>query len=154
MLVRMRLALCLLVATGAVVGAQAPEEKPVDAGSARVTLSGCLKGRAFTVRPPREDEPLNVLIAPGTVFRLAGSKQVMDEVKKRDRSAVQLTGLVRRNAAPQGMPIAGGRIRIGGMPSNQDPTRIGPARDPLNTVNMFDVESVRVIDGSCSETRR
>jgi len=150
----MRLALCLVIATVAMVGAQAPEEKPVDAGSARITLSGCLKGRTFTVRPPREDEPIGALIAPGTVFRLAGSKQVMNEVKKRDRSAVQLTGLVRRNSAPQGMPIAGGRIRIGGMPSNQDPTRIGPARDPLATVNMFDVESVRPIEGTCGDSRR
>lgn len=134
----------------AVVAQPRSEEGPVDSSSARVSLSGCLKGRAFVVGRPREGEPINVLIAPGTVFRLAGSKAVMNEVKKRDKSAVELTGLVRKTGVPQGMPIAGGRIRVGGMPANQDPTRIGPARDPLSNVNMFDVESVRVIDGSCS----
>jgi hypothetical protein len=78
----------------------------------------------------------------------------MKEIEKRNRSAVELTGVLRKNAldaSAQGMPIAGGRIRIGGTPMNQDPTKVDPGRDPLNNIPVMDVEAVRPIDGVCKK---
>jgi hypothetical protein len=138
------------------LGSQAsqPPEKPPDSSSDRVSIRGCLRGRNLTAIEPGEVEPVRTTVEPGRVFRLTGKKQVLDDLKKRDRSAVEVTGLVRRNtldAGRQGMPIAGGRIRIGGTPMNQDPTRVDPRRDPLANVDYLDVESFRPIDAVCRD---
>ena len=59
---------------------------------------------------------------------LTGDKKVLDEVKKRERMMVELTGLIRAaQVAPQGIGLFGGRIRIGGARVPQD-----PITDPLN----------------------
>jgi hypothetical protein len=106
-------------------------EKPVDPSSEQVSLVGCLRGRNLVTIDPAErpGESLNVAVDPGRTFRLTGPKDVMKEIEKRNRSAVVLTGLLRKNAldaSAPGMPIAGGRIRIGGTPMNQDPTKVDP----------------------------
>jgi hypothetical protein len=66
---------------------------------------------------------------------------------------VEVTGLMRAgqvSPGSQGMPVAGGRIRIGGAPPvSNDPTR-NPARDPLANVAVIDVESYRVVTGYCA----
>lgn len=126
-------------------------DKPVDPESARVTIAGCLKGRSLVVIHPTEIDPVSTRVAPGRVFRVTGSKDLMKEVKKRNKSAVEVTGLIRKNALtpPQGMSVAGGRIRIGAAPMNQDPTRVDPHRDPLANVDLLDVESIRPINESC-----
>lgn len=132
---------------------QAPqEEKPVDKNSARITIPGCLNGRSFIIVEGSEDRPVGAGIEPGRVFRLAGKKAVMQDLKKREGTVVEITGLVRKNdlsGATQGMPVdAAGRIRIGGGPMTQDPTRVS-GRDPLGGVPVLDVESFRPIDGAC-----
>jgi hypothetical protein len=145
----------LLIAVGmadvSAVSARQQAEKPVDENSARVTVAGCLRGRNLVTIVPEEVEPVQTRMAPGRVFRLSGPKALMNEVKKRDKTAVQVTGLVRKSALtePQGTPIAGGRVRIGTAPMNQDPTRVDPRRDPLANVEVFDVESMRPIDATC-----
>ena len=133
---------------------QAPqEEKPVDKNSARVTLPGCLNGRSFIVVEGSEDRPVGgTNIEPGRVFRLSGKKAVMQDLRKREGTAIEITGLVRKNdisGTAQGMPVdASGRIRIGGSPMTQDPTRVS-GRDPLGGVPVLDVESFRPIEAAC-----
>jgi hypothetical protein len=145
----------LLVILALGLPSQAPEEKPVDANSTRVSLAGCLRGRNLVVLEPadRPGEPVKTVVAPGRVFRLSGSKPVMQELGKHDKTAIEVTGLVKKNALDanrEGMPIgAGGRIRIGGMPMGTDPTRVDARRDPLANVDLLDVESLRPVDAVC-----
>jgi hypothetical protein len=134
-----------------VVPAQQQTEKPPDDNSARVTIAGCIRGRTLVAIDPLETDTVSTRIAPGRVFRLSGSKALMNEVKKRNKSAIEATGLIRKSALTQqqGVEVAGGRIRIGGAPMNQDPTRVDPGRDPLANVDVLDLESVRPINEAC-----
>jgi hypothetical protein len=139
---------------------QPTDEKPVDAGSTRVSLEGCLRGRNLIVIEPAErpGEPVKTVVAPGRVFRLSGPKSVMQALGRHDKTAVEVTGLVRKNALDAnrgGLPIgAGGRIRIGGMPMGTDPTGVDPRRDPLANVDLLDVEAFRPVDAVCPTGRR
>jgi hypothetical protein len=153
----MRVALPLAVLLAAVLQAQEQPEKPVDANSERVSITGCVRGKNLVVVEPAEHEPINVRLMPGRVFRLSGPKAVMKDLGKREGSVVAVTGLVRKSAldpSTQGIGIgAGGRIRIGGGPPvSSDPTR-SPGRDPLANVQVMDVESFRPAEGTCPAKR-
>jgi hypothetical protein len=142
-----------LAATLAALPPHQQTEKPVDPSSARISIAGCLRGKNLLSIEPREGEPVTSSVPAGRTFRLNGPKDVMKELGKHDKSAVAVTGLVRRAAVDpslQGMPIgAGGRVRIGGGPPvSSDPTRT-PGRDPLANVSVMDVESFRPIDAVC-----
>jgi hypothetical protein len=145
----------VLVLMGFASAASAQQgEKPVDSNSVRISITGCVNNRMLVAVDPLETqpEPVSAKVAAGRAFRLSGSKDIMAELKKRNKSVVTVTGLLRKSAlspSTQGMPVAGGRVRIGGMPMNQDPTKVDPRRDPLYNVDMFDVESVRPADGVC-----
>jgi hypothetical protein len=152
------LSLSLFVAF-TVAAAQPPGEPPVEPNSDRVSISGCLRGRNLVALDPalREGEPINVGIEPGRIFRVTGPKTLMKDLARHDKSAVTVTGLVRKSALDpslQGMPIgASGRIRIGGGPPvSTDPTR-GPGRDPVANVPVLDMESFRPIDAVCPVKR-
>ncbi len=97
-------------------GAVSAQERPVPGDSARVAIPGCAKGRVFIVAATPEHEPTQVEIAPGRRFRLSGPKDVLNDIKKREGRMIEVTGLVRKAAlkGPGGIPIAGGRVRIGG----------------------------------------
>jgi hypothetical protein len=157
MLVRMTRVIIALMLAWLPVEAQQPGEKPVDPLSARVSVTGCLRGRNLTAIDPAEraGEPVNVRIQPGRPFRLSGSKALMKDLSKHDKKMVEVTGLVRKSALDpslQGMPIGrGGRVRIGGTPPvSQDPTRM-PGRDPISNMEVLDVESFRPVEGVCSK---
>jgi hypothetical protein len=145
----------LIAVVAASVAGDFQQEKPVDPNSTRVSVVGCVRGRNFVAIDPadRPGEPVTTVVEPGRMFRLSGSKAVMKDLGKQDRRVVEVTGLVRKNAldpSTQGTPIgAGGRIRIGGMPMNTDPTKVDPQRDPLANVDLLDVESFRPVDGVC-----
>src|SRR5262245_1963158 len=109
------------------------QERPVPKDSSRISIPGCAKGRTFIVAARGEAEPVRSDVQPGSRFRLSGSKKLLEEIKKQEKqgSMVEVTGLVRKSqlAGPGGVPIAGGRIRIGGgVP--RDPIYSDPARDP------------------------
>jgi hypothetical protein len=147
---RMRLiALAGMVALGA--GVLMAQEKPVPKDSELVSIRGCARGRTFIVGPRSEDQPGTLSIAPGRRFRLNGSKKILDDIKARERTIVEVTGLVRKSDVnpPQGIPVLGGRVRIGGgMP--RDPIS-DPARDPAYNQAVIDVQSWRVLTGDCED---
>lgn len=102
------------------------QEREVPKDSSRLVLQGCAKGRTFIVGPRTEHAPGTLEIAPGRRFRLNGPKKILDDIKRRERTMVEVTGLVRTSqlAGPGGVSIAGGRIRIGGaLPQDTSPTR-------------------------------
>ncbi len=102
------------------------QEREVPKDSSRLVLQGCARGRTFIVGPRTEHAPGTLEIAPGRRFRLNGPKKILDDIKRRERTMVEVTGLVRTSqlAGPGGVSIAGGRIRIGGaLPQDTNPTR-------------------------------
>jgi len=137
----------VVVACGALLTAQ---ERKVPKDSARVTLRGCATGRAFVVGPRSEDQPGTLEIEPGRRLRLNGPGKLLDEIKTRERNMVEVTGLVKKSdVPPQGIAIAGGRVRIGGAmpPTNPMSGRRDAAYDP----SMIDVESFRPLPESCPD---
>jgi hypothetical protein len=136
-----------LVAAG--TGLLAAQERKIPKDSELVSIRGCADGRTFIVGPRSEDQPGTLSVDPGRRFRLNGSKKILDEIKARERSVVEVTGLIRKADVnpPQGVPVLGGRVRIGGaMP--RDPIS-NPARDPSYNQAVMDVESWRVMPGEC-----
>ena len=109
------------VVLGALVLASADaQETKIPEDSALISINGCAKNGTFTVGERREDQPGTLEIEPGSRFRLEGPKKLLDEIKARQRSAMQVTGLIRKVDVngPQGIGILGGRVRIGGAPSS------------------------------------
>jgi len=143
------LAAALLVAFGSGAGAQ---EREVPKDSERLALRGCAKGRTFIVAPRSEHEPVRSDVEPGRRFRLSGPKKILEDIHARERTMIEVTGLVRKSqvAGPGGVAIAGGRIRIGGgMP--RDPIYSDPRRDPMYNEVVMDVESFRALPEACEE---
>ena len=125
------------------------QEKKVPKDSSRVSIPGCAKGRTFIVAQAPEHEPVRSDVEAGRRFRLSGPKKILNDIKIRERSMIEVTGLVRtaQLSGRGGVAIAGGRIRIGGaMP--QTPIS-DPRRDPLYNQVVIDVESWRLLPESC-----
>lgn len=123
------------------------QERRVPSDSTRITVSGCGRGNLFVVRWRDDHEPVTGEIAEGRRFRLTGRRDVLNEVKKREGSMVELTGLVRKNAVspPQGISLGGVRIGLG---SPQQPMS-DPARNPEMYQPVFDVESYQLLPEPC-----
>jgi hypothetical protein len=139
----------LLVGVAMASAAVAAQERKPPADSEELSLAGCAKGRTFIVAEGPEHEPRQVVVAPGRRFRIEGPKDVLDDIKRREGRLIEVTGLVRKSdvAGPGGIPIAGGRVRIGGGPARSP---MGdPARDPGYNQAVMDVSSWRLLDGSC-----
>src|SRR5215213_5468092 len=127
------LALALAAASSSLPSAQ---ERPVPKDSTRLSISGCARGRVFTVgRDP--DHESSFIMELGMKIRLQGDKKVLADIKARERTMVEITGLMKQSDTKQpGIGIAGGRVRITPvMPSGRD----GP--DPGPSPPILDVES-------------
>ena len=126
------------------------QERDVPKDSERLSLRGCARGRTFIVAPRSEHEPIRSDVEPGRRFRLSGPKKILDDIKAREVSMLEVTGLVRKSqvGGPGGVAIAGGRIRIGGgVP--RDPIYSDPRRDPMYNEVVMDVESFRPLAEEC-----
>lgn len=138
--------LALLVATGATT---AQEEKKVPKDSVRVFIPGCAYDRAFIVSTPPEAEPVRTDIVAGRRFRLNGKKDVLNDIKARQTSMLEITGIIRRAdiEGPGGIRLGGGRVRIGGEQPRVGIGAIG--RDPGYSESIIDVESYRMLPATC-----
>ena len=144
---RLLTAFVVALAAGGLLAAQERDTVPRD--STRLSMRGCTKDRVFTSAPRPDHEPVGADIAPGRRFRLSGPRRLLDDIKAREGSMVEVTGLVRKNAlaGPGGVTMFGGRVRIGGrLP--QDPVG-DPRRDPMYNVVVIDVESFRLLLEPC-----
>lgn len=113
----------------------------------RLSISGCARGRVFTVDRNPEHEVSTPTIEYGTRVRLEGPKKLLDEIKSRERSMVEITGLMKLSDTVQpGVGLAGGRVRIApAMPMG----RGGVGRDPGPQPPVIDIESWRLLNVSC-----
>lgn len=140
-------ALFLAASLAAVVAAQ---ETKVPEDSQLVSINGCAKNGNFIVGDRREDQPGSLDIEPGRRFRLEGAKKLLNDIKAHQRTAMQVTGLIRKVDVngPQGVGVLGGRVRIGGARVPQDPIS-NPARDPAYNQSVMDVRSWKALTGDC-----
>ena len=132
----------LLLAAAGLAGAQ---ERPVPSDSTRISISGCARDRMFTVDQPAGREVTATGIQPGRRFRLSGPRRVLDDIRKREASMVEITGLVRKSdvAGPGGLTLLGGRVRIGGTP------RGDAVRDPMYNQVVIDIEGFQFLPDRC-----
>ena len=140
----------LVVALALPAFAQEQEPKVPD-DSSRVTIRGCARDRVLIVAPRSEDQPGTLEIEPGRRFRLSGPKEMLEAIKRAGKNStmVMVTGLVRKNAVggPAGIPIFGGRVRIGGAMPQAGVN--DPARDPAYNQANLDVESWQPLADTC-----
>jgi hypothetical protein len=134
----------VIVALAAVHPA-AGQERRVPNDSTRVSITGCARDRAFVVGTPVGREVTATEIQPGRRFRLSGPRQVLDDIKRREASMVEITGLVKKSdmAGPGGVTLLGGRVRIGGT------TPRDPMRDPMYNQVVIDVEGYQLLPDAC-----
>jgi hypothetical protein len=135
---------------GGVLVAQETPKVPDD--SELVSLQGCADGRTFIVGPRSEDQPGTLSIEPGRRFRLNGPGKLLAEIRARERTVVEVTGLIKKAdvEGPRGVPFFGGRIRIGGARPPQDPIS-DPRRDPAYNQAIIDIRSWRALTGDCPQ---
>jgi hypothetical protein len=92
----------------------APQEKPkIPEDSVELTVVGCLKGRVLTTVVPREADVQRGPNVGERTFRLNGKRDVMDEVKRRNRQLVEVVGLVKRSSLDD-KGIKSGRVVVRG----------------------------------------
>lgn len=123
------------------------QEKPVPKDSMRLSISGCARGRVFTVDRNPEHEVGSTILEYGTKARLQGPKKLLDEIKARERSMIELTGLIKLSeVTPPGVGLAGGRVRIApASPMSRGGVPVDPGPQPP----VIDVESWRLLNASC-----
>ena len=121
------------------------QEKPrVPEDSIELTVVGCLTGRALKTVPERQTDVQSGPWVGERVFRLAGKKPVMEEVKKNNGRIVEVVGIVRRaDLDDKGVQI--GRTTVSGAPMN------GRLPSPAANVAVMDATSVRSRGGSCKQ---
>ena len=122
------------------------QERPVPKDSTRLSISGCARGRVFTVGRDPEHEARGFQLEEGMKLRLEGQKKVLEEIKAHEASMVEITGLMKQSEVVQpGVGLAGGRVRIAPvMPNSRT-----PGRDPGPSPPVIDVESYRLLNSSC-----
>jgi hypothetical protein len=123
-----------------------PQEKPrIPDDSVEITVIGCLKGRALKTVPRRGVDVERGPHVGERTFRVNGKREVMDEVKRRDRQLVEVIGIVKRSALDD-KGVTAGRVSIsggspvagsGGLPTGAD------------NVPVLDATSVRWRASSC-----
>jgi hypothetical protein len=125
----------------------AQEERRVPSDSSRITIPGCARDRSFIVDVPQGREVAATGIQPGRRFRLSGERELLDDIKRREGTMVEITGLVRKAdlAGPGGIRLLGGRIRIGGTQPRDS------MRDPMYNQIVIDVESFQLLPDRCSD---
>ena len=113
-----------------------------------MSISGCARGRVFTVGRNPEHESGALVVELGTKLRLEGDKKVLADVKAREASMVELTGLMKQSDVKQpGVGLAGGRVRITPVMPNGRTS----AYDPGPPTPVLDVESYRLLNASCPD---
>jgi hypothetical protein len=126
---------------------ETPQEKPkVPKDSVLLVVTGCLKGRVLAVSDVRQEDTQAGPIVRAKSFRLAGKKEVMEDVKSNDKHLVEVTGIVRKAALMEPGVKIGKRITIGGG----SPTAgTGGRPEPSEYLPVMDVTTIQARSVSC-----
>jgi hypothetical protein len=126
------------------VSIAAQEEKPVPKNSMRVSIAGCTRDYIFTVAPRNSDETRSSPVPAGTHFRMNGPRKMISEIRARQGSLIEITGLILKGQYLDGGSV-GGVVRIG---PGSAPTA-GSRGSATGSQNFIDVEGWRTIGGDC-----
>jgi hypothetical protein len=120
------------------------QDKPsIPKDSIELTVIGCLNGRVLSTVANRQTDVESSPFVGARTFRLAGKRDVMDEVKKHDGHLVEVVGLVKRSALDdKGVKV--GPARISPAPSSS-----GRMPSPADNVDVMDATAVRLRSTSC-----
>jgi hypothetical protein len=131
----------------ALAGAQdSRQEKPrVPEDSVELTVIGCLKGRVLSTIEERQADVESGPYVGERTFRLAGKRELMDEVKKHDRHLVEVVGIVKRSSLDD-KGVKAGRVTFGGG----SPVAGRGIPSPAENVAVMDASSVRLRSTSCT----
>jgi len=137
----------LLLISGALVGAQEQAKVPKD--SSRIAIPGCSRDRVFIVAEAPGHEPVGTRLEPGRRFRMSGKKELLEDIRRREGTMVEVTGLVRKSdlEGPTGVKLFGGRVRIGGAQPQAPLSDV--QRNSAYTEVVLDVESFRMLTEPC-----
>jgi hypothetical protein len=127
--------------------AQQPQETPrVPKDSIELTVIGCLQGRILSTIERRGTDVESSPYVGERTFRLAGKKDVINEVKKRQHQLVEVVGLVKRSALDD-KGVKSGRVSIsGGSPV----AGMGGLPTGVDQVPVMEVSSIRMRSTSCA----
>src|SRR5688572_31786507 len=130
-------------------GAGGQEQAKVPKDSARIAIPGCTRDRVFVVADAPNHEPVGTRLEPGRRFRLAGKKDVLEAIRLREGTMVEVTGLVRKSdlEGESGVRLFGGRVRTGGAPPHARLSDV--QRNSTYSEVVLDVESYRMLPESC-----
>ena len=118
------------------------EKPPIPKDSIELTVIGCLKGRVLSTVANRQADTESSPFVGQRSFRLAGKKDVMDEVKKHNGHLVEVVGLIKRSALDdKGVKIGSATISPA-SPSGRLPS-------PADNVDVMDATAVRLRSTSC-----
>ncbi len=135
----------MLMLAIALAGAQEDrQEKPkVPKDSIELTVIGCLKGRVLKTVANRQADVESSPFVGERTFRLAGKRDVMDEVKKHDGHLVEVVGLVKRSALDDdGVKIGPATVRPASPQGGRMPS-------PAEHVDVMDATAVRMRSAAC-----
>jgi hypothetical protein len=125
------------------------ESKPVPKDSVEISTPGCLKGRVFTATPqPAGELTRKGPDVTGRHFRVSGSREVTDLLKRFNGQLVEVVGVVLKGALADygtGMKVGKG-VTIGaprGDPSHTNMNSMTPS------MPVMDVTAVRFLSDSC-----
>ena len=126
---------------------QEKQEHKVPKDSIFLVVSGCLKGRVLAVSDVRQEDTQVGPVVKAKSFRLAGKKDVMNDVKEYDGHLVDVSGIVKKSSLVEpGVKVGKGVTISGGPPVAGTPGR-PPA--PSEYIPVLDVDSVRSRATSC-----
>jgi hypothetical protein len=125
------------------------EQARVPKDSARIAIPGCTRDRVFIVADAPDHEPIGTRLEPGRRFRLAGKRELLDAIKLREGTMVEVTGLVRKAdlEGSGGVRLFGGRVRIGGARPQAPLSDV--QRNSTYAEVVLDVEAYRMLAESC-----
>jgi len=128
---------------------QQEEHRKVPSDSVEVTVLGCLKGRVLSASDVRQTDVESGPPVRQHAFRLAGSKELLKQVKENDGQRVEIVGLIKKSALIEpGMKFKGGRVVVGGGTMGTSSTG-GSIPDPADNTVVMDISSVQNVGGSC-----
>jgi len=141
------LAAAFALIPGAFLAAQEQAKVPKD--SARIAIPGCARDRVFIVADAPDHEPVGTRLEPGRRFRMAGKRELLDAIKAREGTMVEVTGLVRKAdlEGSGGVRLFGGRVRIGGAQPQAPLSDV--QRNSTYAEVVLDVESYRMLTDPC-----
>jgi hypothetical protein len=123
----------------------AQETKPVPKDSVRVFIPGCSKGYVFTAGRRTEDSPGGSAVPEGMHLRMSGPKKMMADIKGQEGSRIEITGLMKKGQAGDGVNLGGGARITSGAPVSGGSGLAAPGASQ----NMIDLEGWRRIPGDC-----